>query len=184
MEFALLALFAFIAWIFWPFLIGTGWLPSPMKAVRRMLGMAEVGPGDTLYDLGSGDGRFLIAAARELGARAVGIEADPLRVALSRLRIRAAGLQGMASVRWGNFFRVDLGEASVVTIYQSQGTNNDLRAKLERELRPGARVVSYMFTFDGWEPAEADEDSNVYLYVIGRSRGRGGAPGTIQPSLK
>jgi len=165
-QLLVMALAAFAAWIIWPFLIGTGWLPSPMKMVRRMLEMAEVKPGDTLYDLGAGDGRIVITAAEEFGARAVGVEADPLRLLWSRLRIRMAGLEDRASVLWGNFFHTDLGDATVVTIYQRRGTNNDLREKLERELKPGARVVSYMFSFDGWRPEEVDEDSRVYLYVI------------------
>lgn len=157
---------ALVAWIFWPFFIGTGWLPSPMRIVRKMLDMADVRPVDIVYDLGCGDGRIIITAAQEFGARAVGVEADPIRTLLSKLRTRVAGLEGKVNILWGNFFHLNLGEATVVTIYQSQGTNNNLREKFKRELKPGTRIVSYMFTFDGWKPEKVDEKSNVYLYVI------------------
>lgn len=165
-EFIGLIFVAFLLWVFWPTFIGTGWLPTPMEIVRRMLEMACVQAEDTVFDLGSGDGRIVIVAAGEFGARAVGVEVDPLRLLWSRLRIRMSGLEEKASVLWSNFFHLDLRDANVVTIYQNQRTNNNLREKLKRELRPGTRVVSYMFTFDGWEPDEVDEGSKVYLYVI------------------
>ena len=138
----------------------------PMEIVRRMLEMAGVQPGDTLYDLGSGDGRIIVTAASEFGARAVGVEVDPLLLLWSRLRIKMAGLEEKASILWGNFFHLDLGDATVVTLYQNQRTNNNLREKFKRELKSGTRVASYSFTFDGWEPDEVDDESKVYLYLI------------------
>ena len=153
-------------WIVWPLLIGAGWVPTPRRVVRRMLRLAGVGPGDTLFELGSGDGRIMFMAAREFGAEAVGIEADPLRVLLTLVWIRLTGLTGRVSVLWGNFFKKDLGAASVVTVYQSTEINNRLKDKFTRELKPGTRVVSHAFMFDGWEPVKVDEESEVYLYVI------------------
>ena len=153
-------------WIVWPLLIGAGWVPTPRRVVRRMLRLAWVGPGDTLFELGSGDGRIMFMAAREFGAEAVGIEADPLRVLLTLAWIRLTGLTGRVSVLWGNFFKKDLGAASVVTVYQSTEINNRLKDKFTRELKPGTRVVSHAFMFDGWEPVKVDEESEVYLYVI------------------
>lgn len=153
-------------WIVWPLLIGAGWVPTPRRVVRRMLRLAGVGPGDTLFELGSGDGRIMFMAAREFGAEAVGIEADPLRVLLTLAWIRLTGLTGRVSVLWGNFFKKDLGAASVVTVYQSTEINNRLKDKFTRELKPGTRVVSHAFTFDGWEPVKVDEESEVFLYVI------------------
>jgi len=153
-------------WIVWPLLIGAGWVPTPRRVVRRMLRLAGVGPGDTLFELGSGDGRIMFMAAKEFGAEAVGIEADPLRVLLTLAWIRLTGLTGRVSVLWGNFFKKDLGAASVVTVYQSTEINNRLKDKFTRELKPGTRVVSHAFTFDGWEPVKIDEESEVYLYVI------------------
>jgi predicted RNA methylase len=153
-------------WIVWPLLIGAGWVPTPRRVVRRMLRLAGVGPGDTLFELGSGDGRIMFMAAREFGAEAVGIEADPLRVLLTLAWIRLTGLTGRVSVLWGNFFKKDLGAASVVTVYQSTEINNRLKEKFTRELKPGTRVVSHAFKFDGWDPVNVDEESEVYLYVI------------------
>lgn len=157
---------AVIVWLLWPLLIGAAWVPTPRKVARRMLQLAGVGPGDTLFELGSGDGRIIFMAATEFGAMAVGIEADPLRVLWTLAWIRLKGLTGKVSVRWGNFYNTDLGAASVVTVYQSTEVNNRLKDKFVRELKPGTRVVSHAFTFNGWETMKADEESQVYLYVI------------------
>jgi precorrin-6B methylase 2 len=139
-----------------------------MKAVRRMLELAELKEGDMLYDLGSGDGRIVIEAARRYGVRGVGIEADPLRVAVSRLIVRLKGVQGLVTIVRGNFFRESIAEANVVTLYLTQKTNRRLRQRL-LELRDGARVVTYTWTLDGWMPALSDERKRVYLYVVNRS---------------
>ena len=139
-----------------------------MKAVRRMLELAELKEGDMLYDLGSGDGRIVIEAARRYGVRGVGIEADPLRVAVSRLIVRLKGVQGLVIIVRGNFFRESIAEANVVTLYLTQKTNRRLRQRL-LELRDGARVVTYTWTLDGWMPALSDERKRVYLYVVNRS---------------
>ena len=166
-EIFLLTLFILAAlWIFWPLVIGAQWIPTPKKVVREMLGFAGVGPGDTVIDLGSGDGRIILMAASEFGASAVGIEADPLRVLITRFRIRSQGLEDGVEVVWGNFFGADLGAASVVTVYQSTAINRRLREKLRGELRPGARVVSYSFLVEGWEPMKVDEKTRLYLYEM------------------
>ncbi|UCD43920.1 MAG: class I SAM-dependent methyltransferase [Candidatus Bathyarchaeota archaeon] len=165
-ELYLAFLGAIVVWVLWPLLIGAGWVPTPRKVVRKMLSLARVEPGDTLYELGSGDGRIIFMAAKEFGARAVGIEADPLRVLWTLVWIRVKGLRGQVRVLWGNFFKRDLGEASVVTVYQSLDINRRLREKFKRELEPGTRVVSYAFTIEGWEPAKVDEEDEVYLYVM------------------
>ena len=151
-------------WILWPIVIGAGWIPTPKSVVKKMLDFAGVGPSDTLIDLGSGDGRIILMAA-EYGARAVGIEADPLRVLITRIRIRLKGLEDRVDVIWGNFFKKDLSAASVVTIYQSKDINNKLKAKLQKQLCPGTRVISYSFTFDGWEPVKVDDSTKLYLYA-------------------
>jgi precorrin-6B methylase 2 len=165
-ELTILLLALIGAWILYPIVFGAVWQPTPMDRVRRMLEMAEVGPGDLLYDLGSGDGRIVITAARDFEARAVGIEVDPILVSWSRFRIRAEGLEDRARVVWGNLFKEDLGEATVVTVFLRKGINNALREKLRGELRPGARVVSYLHTFDGWATAKVDEALRIYLYML------------------
>lgn len=153
-------------WILWPLVIGAQWIPTPKDVVKKMLYFAGVGPGDTLIDLGSGDGRIILLAALEFEANAVGIEADPLRVLITRIRIGLKGLEDRVDVIWGNFFKKDLSAASVVTIYQSTGINNKLKEKLQKQLCPGTRVISYSFTFDGWEPVKVDESTKLYLYEI------------------
>lgn len=153
--------------ILWPVIIkGAGWVPTPMKIVRRMLELAEMQKEDIVYDLGSGDGRIILMAAQKFGARAVGIEADPIRLILSRLVIKLRGLNQVVSVLWGNFFHKSIREATVVTIFQSQETNNKLKPKFEKELKPGTRIVTHVFTFDGWEPRKVDKKSQIYLYIV------------------
>ena len=153
-------------WVLWPILIGTQWIPTPKDVVRKMLSFADVGPQDTLIDLGSGDGRIILLAAQEFGASALGIEADPLRVLITRVRIRLKGLEDQVEVIWGNFFKSDFRAASVVTIYQSTEINKKLKHQLEEQLHPGARVVTYSFVFEGWEPVKVDESTKLYLYEI------------------
>ena len=157
---------AFGTFVIWSAPLGAGWEPTSMKKVRRMLEMSGAGPTDVVYDLGSGDGRVLVEAAKACHARAVGVEADPLRVLISRLAIAINHLEGKARVVWGNFFHVDLHEATVVTLFLSQGANRRLRSKLEAELRPGTRVVSHVWTFDDWKPVSQDEDLDLAMYVI------------------
>lgn len=146
--------------------VGAGWEPTSREKVRRMLEMSGTGPSDVVYDLGSGDGRIILEAARTYHARAVGIEADPLRVLLSRLAVKVLHAGDRVKVVWGNFFHIDLSEATIVTVFLSQGTNQRLKAKLLSELRPGARVVSYVWTFDDWTPASRDPGDKLMLYVI------------------
>ena len=153
-------------WITWPVIIGAAFIPTPHKIVNKMLEIAEIKEEDTLYDLGSGDGRIIIEAANRYKSKAIGIEVDPIRVLWSRSRIRYKNIQERVHVIWGNFFNSDLSEASVITIYQGQGINNKLMDKLEKELKPGTRIVSYSFTFDGWTPVKEESDSSIYLYQI------------------
>jgi hypothetical protein len=156
----------FCVWIIWPRIIGAIFIPTPHNIVRKMLEMAEVKENDILYDLGSGDGRILIEAADKYKAKTIGIEADPLRVLWSRTKIRSREMQDRIKVIWGNFFHSDLSEATVVTVYQGEGINRKLVAKLEEELKPGTRVVSYSFIFDGWEPIKEESDSKIFLYKL------------------
>jgi len=137
-----------------------------------MLQVARVRPGEHLYDLGSGDGRIVIMAAREFGALATGIEIRQDLYQQSVARIRDLGLEGRARVIRGNFFEVDLSDADVVTMYLLSSVNERLRPKLERELRPGTRVVSHDFEVSGWRPVVVEEvyeewrSHKIYLYKI------------------
>lgn len=126
---------------------------TPPKVLRGMLELAGVSSSDTLYDLGSGDGRIVIRAAEQYGAAGVGIEIDADLVAEARRRAREAGVEGRVRFLEANFFEVDLRPATVVTTYLLPGTMDRLRTLLFRELRPGTRVVSHDFGMDGW-PAD------------------------------
>ncbi|HUI01346.1 MAG TPA: hypothetical protein VLX56_06925 [Nitrososphaerales archaeon] len=146
-----------------PFLTGAPWVPSSNEMVRKMLMLANVKPGEEVYDLGSGDGRVVILSAKEFGARSTGIEIDVFRALYSKLLIRLLGLQGKARVIWSSFYKVDLSRADVVTVYLLPETNNKLTPKLEEELRPTSRVVSHAFRFD-WPLLASDEAARIYVY--------------------
>lgn len=142
-------------------------LPTPMTAVEAMLDLAEIKPGDSLIDLGSGDGRIAIAAAQR-GATALGIEIDPDLVRRARLRARDAGVEQRVRFRGENLFETPIRGASVVTLYLLPDINLRLRPRLLTELAPGARVVSHAFDMADWVPdahAQAEE-RNVYLWII------------------
>ena len=126
--------------------------PTPASIVRQMLELAGVGPQDVVFDLGSGDGRIPIAAARDFGARGVGIEIDPALVARAEASARAAGVQDRVEFRIGDMYAADLRGATVVTLFLHPEPNLKLRPKLRSELRPGTRVVSYIWNMGDWEP--------------------------------
>ena len=165
---SLLVLLALIllASILWTDRLGAPWVPTPMRTVRKMLEMAGVGPGDLVYDLGCGDGRTIITAARRYGARAVGIEIDPFRYLWCQLLITVLGLRDQVRVIYGSFYRQDLSEASVVTCYLLQSTNEKLQGKLMRELRPDTRIVSNSFTFPRLHLLRQDGADELYLYNL------------------
>lgn len=153
-----------------PFFTGASWSPTPTKTVRRMLQMAWVKPGERVYDLGSGDGRIAIVAAREFGATSVGIEINPFLVSLAKLKTAVTGLGDTVKIVWGNLYDYSFRDADVVTVYLSPQGNERLKKKLEHELKDGARVVSHYWRFKGWEPVKVDEERNVYLYKWSRSK--------------
>ncbi|HVF40361.1 MAG TPA: class I SAM-dependent methyltransferase [Gemmatimonadaceae bacterium] len=126
-------------------------VPTPHAVVDRMLSVARVGKDDVLYDLGSGDGRIVIAAAKRFAVRAVGIDIDPNLVAASRRNADTAGVAALVEFREADLFTIDLRPASVVTLYLLSELNVRLRPKLFNELRPGSRVVSHSFDMGDWK---------------------------------
>lgn len=125
--------------------------PTRFPLVEAMLDLAEVGTSDVVYDLGSGDGRIVIGAARR-GARGVGVELDPVLIRLSLQNAREARVTERTEFRQGDLFQADIREATVVAIYLLPTINARLRPKLQRELAPGTRVVSHAFGVEGWTP--------------------------------
>jgi methyltransferase family protein len=128
--------------------------PTPPETVAEMLRMAKIKKGDVLYDLGSGDGRIPIAAATGYGIRAVGIEIDPKLVTEAAEKARLANVSWLVRFRNEDMFRVDVSEATVVTLYLSEKLNVLLRPKLLRELRPGSRILSHDFRMGDWKPEQ------------------------------
>ena len=145
---------------------------TPHEVVEAMLKLAQVGPNDVVYDLGCGDGRFVIAAAKEFGARGVGIDIDPARIAEARAAAQSEGVAERVRFLQQDLFTVDLSPASVVTLFLLPELNDRLAPKLKRELRPGARVVSHRWMIRGWPPDETilvDVDElrhEAFLWVI------------------
>lgn len=156
----------YIIWKYWALAIGAGYDPTPMDKVYKMLEMAKVNKHDMLYDLGSGDGRILITAAKRYGAKAFGVEADPFRFLFSLLLVMLSGYKEKIKLKFGNFFNAKLGGATVITMFLYGPTNKKLKEKFLKELKPGTRIVSYVWQFDGWEIIDCLPADRIYLYVI------------------
>ncbi len=156
----------FIIWKYWTLLIGAGYDPTPTARVHKMLELAKINEHDVVYDLGCGDGRILIAAAKKYDVQAVGIEIDPFRFIFSWLKILFSGQHKKIKLRYGNLFRMEISDATVVTLFLYQPANNKLKEKFIKELKPGTRIVSYTWTFDEWEPRDYLSDDNIFLYVV------------------
>jgi len=152
------------------------YIPTPHLIVKRMLELGRVKPGDVVYDLGSGDGRIVIMAAQEFGARAVGVEIrrDLCQQAIER--IKALGLEDRVTMIQGSALRVDLSPADVVTMYLLTTSNERLKPNLEKYLKRGARVVSNEFPIHGWKPTEmvllktGGSEHRIYVYEIGKTK--------------
>lgn len=131
-------------------------VPTPIEVVDRMLDLAEVKPDDVVYDLGSGDGRMIIRAAKRFGARGVGIEMDADLVARSRKAAQEEGVDHLVEFRHGDALKVDVSPATIVTLYMFPWFNELMRPIFQKQLKPGARVVSHDFGVEGWEPTKVE----------------------------
>jgi len=148
------------------------YVPTPYEVIKVMLEIAEVKPGELVFDLGCGDGRVLITAVKEFGANAVGIELRRDLVEKCLKNVLAEGLEDRILIIEGDFFKVNISPADVVTLYLLTSVNEKLRPKLERELKRGARVVSHDFEVMGWKPIAVKDvndgyrNHKVYLYKV------------------
>jgi SAM-dependent methyltransferase len=158
------ALAAVAYFVFASFAFGAGYQPTPRRSVEAMLRLAEVGPNDTLFDLGAGTGAIVFRAARVYRAHVVGVEVEPIRFAILRLRRAVGAFPDRITLRWGNFFSLDFRGATVVSAFLWPGAMERLRPKFEAELPPGARVVSHCHKIVGWTPEWYDPETEVYLY--------------------
>jgi ribosomal protein L11 methylase PrmA len=149
------------------------YVPTPQDVVEDMLRLADVRKGDVLYDLGSGDGRIAVTAAKKYGVRAVGIDIDPERIAEATRNARRSGVAKLVSFRQQDLFKADFREATVVTLYLLPDLNLKLRPQLFAQLRPGTRIVSHQFDMGDWKPEKTLETNGrtVYFWVI-PERGR------------
>ena len=129
-------------------------IPTPMETVAEMLRLADLKKEDVLYDLGSGDGRIPLEAAKKYGVRAVGVEIKPQLVEEANKRAKDEGVGKLARFVQADLFRINLREATVVTLYLSDSLNERLRPKLLRELRPGSRIISHDFRMGDWQPEQ------------------------------
>ena len=145
------------------------WVPTPPAVVDAMLKLADVKPTDVVYDLGCGDGVIVATAAQKYGARAVGIDIDPQRVKEATERAQKMGVSDKVQIRQGDLFEADIKDATVVTLYLLQSLNIRLMPKLQKELKPGTRIVSQSFDMGGsWPPDKRIEVNgyNVYMWTV------------------
>jgi ribosomal protein L11 methylase PrmA len=144
------------------------YVPTPQELVEDMLRLADVKRGDVLYDLGSGDGRIPVTAARKYGIRAIGIDIDPERIREAHANAKRKGVAKLVTFRQQDLFTADFREATVVTLYLLPDLNLKLRPQLLRQLRPGTRVVSHQFDMGDWKPDKTLESNGrtVYFWVI------------------
>jgi SAM-dependent methyltransferase len=160
------------------------YVPTTEAAVQAMLNLAKVKKTDVVYDLGCGDGRIVIAAAKNFGARGVGIDINPVRISEAKENAKKAGVENLVRFEENDLFQADFREASVVTLFLLPQVNLKLRPKLLRDLKPGTRIVSNTFDMDDWKPekeytvGDADTDyeplsRKLYLWTVpARSGGK------------
>ncbi|HEY8606112.1 MAG TPA: class I SAM-dependent methyltransferase [Noviherbaspirillum sp.] len=151
------------------------YVPTPQEVVDRMLEIANVRKSDLVYDLGCGDGRMVVTAARKYGARGIGIDIDPQRIAEARANAAKAKVTDKVKFNVGNLFKTDLSDASVVTLYLLNSINRELRPQLWRQLKVGTRVVSHAFDMgDEWPPEKTETvaGSTIYYWTITEAQKR------------
>ncbi len=154
------------AMVILPVFFGAPWHPLLPGTIRRILRFAEVQPGETFCDLGCGEGRVLITAAKEFSAQAIGVEIDPLKVLLARLLARINGVDDRVRVVRGNMFDFDPGSADVLYLYLTHQAVDKLFPEILKKLKPTVRIVSYRFCLRGMTPAKVSEDKTLFLYQL------------------
>jgi SAM-dependent methyltransferase len=161
------------------------YVPTPPEIVDRMLDVANVRIGDVVYDLGCGDGRMVIAAAKKYGTRGVGVDLDPARIREARANAKQAGVESLVTFKVEDLFQTDLREATVVLLYLLPELNRRLKPKLFAQLQPGARVVSHDWDMGkDWPPDQYVKlgDDGIYLWVMPDFAARKALPQTGSPS--
>jgi SAM-dependent methyltransferase len=144
------------------------YVPSPNPVVDGMLKLAGVSPGDTVYDLGCGDGRIVIAAAKAYGAKGVGVDINPERVEEARANAKSAKVDDKVRFEENDLFKANIANATVVTLYLLPDVNLRLKGKLMKELKPGTRIVSHSFDMGDWKPEKEQtvEGRQIFLWTV------------------
>jgi len=168
---SLLLIILILIWVLIPALHGLPLVPTKPDRIRKALKLVNLQPNEILYDLGAGDGRVLLIAGREFGAKAVGIEVGPIQCALIWLRAIASGFGNQIQVRWADFYKANLHEADVVFVYATSKEIRKLAPHLEQQLKKGARVISISADFSGWEPATFDDRDLIFIYEMPPTQG-------------
>jgi len=160
-------------WVNWNHTLDAWWQPTDEETIDLIFSLAYIRPGETVYDLGCGDGRFLIRAARRYEAVGVGIEIDPVRVIISRIRLIFSGVYSRVTIKFSNMYEASIDDADVIFLFLSETANAKLADKLGNETRPGTRVISYYHEIPNWKPIKTkhnDMGYPVYLYKSGGSK--------------
>ena len=155
-----------LLWVLVPARYGLPSRPTHPNRIRKALQLANLKPDEILYDLGSGDGRVLVIAARDFGAKAVGIEIGPAQRLVSRVAAKNSGVSDRVRVEAGDFYKSDVRNADVVYIYATSTEVAKLASLLEKQMKPGSRVVSVSADFPEWEPSQFDEDKLIFVYEM------------------
>lgn len=148
--------------------INAPYVPTPEPVVDAMLKLANVNGNDVVYDLGCGDGRIVVSAAKTYGAHGVGVDLNPMRVDEARANAQRAGVEEMTRFEEGDLFQADIRNATVVTLYLLPDMNARLQPKLLSELKPGTRVITHAFGFPNWKPEKQAviNSTSIYLWIV------------------
>ena len=155
-----------LLWILVPAFYGLPSVPTRLDRIRKALKLVNLQPDEMLYDLGAGDGRVLLIAAREFKAFSIGLEVGPVQCALIWLRIVSSGLANRIKIRWGNFFKADIKDADVVYVYATSQEVLKLAPFLQKQMKAGSRVISISADFPEWEPSTFDEHDLIFVYEM------------------
>jgi len=155
-----------LLWILIPAFYGLPPVPTKPERIQKALKLANIQSNETLYDLGAGDGRVLFIAARDFGAKAVGLEIGPIQCALIWLRATASGFGNRIQIRWENFYKANLKDADVVFVYATSKEVMNLAPHLETQMKKGARLVSISADFHEWEPIAFDDHDLIFVYEM------------------
>ena len=160
-----------LLWVLIPALYGLPLVATKPERIHKALQLANLQRDETLYDLGAGDGRVLLIAARDFGAHAVGIEVGPIQCVLIWLRVTATGFRNQIQIRWENFYKADLHAADVVFIYATSKEITKLASHLEKQLKAGARLISISADFPEWEPSALEKHELIFVYEMPPMKG-------------